>query len=1020
VTFDAWRYDGETLRRHLLRDVAKGLKDDKALPRWFRVARRLEELDVDRQQTSFRVRPSVGGLAIALFQALVVAAGILVAFQLSPVKESLDAQDPKRGVLLSLVLGLITFAGTLAGQVMRPSPMARTRRRTEDPERFHEIFRDLVRAVRRDRVVVAVDNLDRCAPEVALELLSTIKTYLEPAADQARNGGAAWWRWPRVPDTEVMFVLAIDEEALLRHASGGKKADADGSAREFLRKIFTATITVVPLLNEDVRRFALDKLVVLRKGLGLSREEEHQLATLLDASLRRTPRQVLQFLNNLQLRIALIKAREGGVAPALAEPISDRPLMVAKLALICERWPDRYRKLLAAPQLLDEWHSAVRMPDPNGDFEPDFAAFLRISDTIRAPNLRPFLSVGQAEEERGLVRFGEFRTAVTSGADATIAEILEHAGDDAAGYLARLAAIFAEESQAGSIAAARSVVAVALIEPRLGPANTMAVGLVRNVLDDPRFGSEQDALPAGPFLEAAIQTDAARCEQAIESVIRRLASGVPERALDAARAIARHKGEIAPAGHAELRRQTANRPLLDDLAALDVLARADPRWLSATTAGLILTRLGEEPQLLSGGSGDAVVGLVRTVVRTSDLAGMVGRLVQSLAATADRTVGDVRALARAVTIAGLLKRRAEDLERLMKAWVDAVESLPVESAAAAARMLWPLVENDPASPSSEPIVLVLARDAHGTGFLRNKVPGMDARARFATGRALAAAFVREPGLWEQPGPITLLREIEGDRFQGTGLDVALQWTFAGVPIEQIRELVTEVGIDIAAARTHQELAARVAASGVDPGIALPWGEAAVAASPVPADVARTIAGVLQDAFPPLLPLYAPAVERALSVASRLGTETSRAGTRIGDDIIPRLKELGDAQVILLIIVLAQHGGLLARHQRIAVWRMGLERWLGAPGDPGLWRSSLVDLGGFVGGSGDEHDDVSTLLLDEERRLGDTGKRAEVLVLAAEILGDASPALARRLEQLELSDEADDRRVLALTRGGARG
>jgi GTPase SAR1 family protein len=76
VLFDAWRYDGETLRRHLLRETAGQLAAAGAIGPGFDPEKRLEELVVDRQATRLRIDRSwvnmIPGLAAAVVAFLVL------------------------------------------------------------------------------------------------------------------------------------------------------------------------------------------------------------------------------------------------------------------------------------------------------------------------------------------------------------------------------------------------------------------------------------------------------------------------------------------------------------------------------------------------------------------------------------------------------------------------------------------------------------------------------------------------------------------------------------------------------------------------------------------------------------------------------------------------------------------------------------------------------------------------------------------------------------------------------------
>ncbi len=130
-------------------------------------------------------------------------------------------------------------------QVFGDAQQTTTLKRLDEPDRFADAFRSLLDSATTSRVVVAVDNLDRCRADHALETLGTIKTYLEPVV-QDRDRGA-----------DALFVVAVDVDALRRHLAVrlGEDKGTDG-ADEYLRKFFSATITMRELLDADVRDYA--------------------------------------------------------------------------------------------------------------------------------------------------------------------------------------------------------------------------------------------------------------------------------------------------------------------------------------------------------------------------------------------------------------------------------------------------------------------------------------------------------------------------------------------------------------------------------------------------------------------------------------------------------------------------------------------------------------------------------------------------------------------------------------------
>jgi hypothetical protein len=133
-------------------------------------------------------------------------------------------------------------------------------RKIEEPERFNEKFNELLEAVDTDRVVVAIDNLDRCEPQVVDRVLATIKTYLDPAIRGRGENGLA-----------IVFLIAADDNAIRRHLiareegrrAGNDENDANTPREEsvevyvdeYLRKFFTSTIRLRAALDTEVTSF---------------------------------------------------------------------------------------------------------------------------------------------------------------------------------------------------------------------------------------------------------------------------------------------------------------------------------------------------------------------------------------------------------------------------------------------------------------------------------------------------------------------------------------------------------------------------------------------------------------------------------------------------------------------------------------------------------------------------------------------------------------------------------------------
>jgi predicted KAP-like P-loop ATPase len=68
-----------------------------------------------------------------------------------------------------------------------------------DPERFEDIFKEIIQKIskKHDKIVIIIDNIDRCHKDLAFELLLTIKNFLEQDL--------------------VVFIIPIDEIELKKH-----------------------------------------------------------------------------------------------------------------------------------------------------------------------------------------------------------------------------------------------------------------------------------------------------------------------------------------------------------------------------------------------------------------------------------------------------------------------------------------------------------------------------------------------------------------------------------------------------------------------------------------------------------------------------------------------------------------------------------------------------------------------------------------------------------------------------------
>ncbi len=193
-------------------------------------------------------------------------------------------------------------------------------------EQFEETFKKTLETLMEGgRLIVFVDDLDRCLPEKAIEVLEAIKLFLEVEG--------------------TVFVLGMDPEVIRRGIEGRYAAlfRREGDEREelpirgdvYLQKIVQIPFYLPPLADGDVEAY----IQALVPGTNAMDEVTRKVFAI---GLFPNPRQVKRVLNIFHL------LREIGQARKL--PIS-APLL-AKTVLIQTQWPKLYAMWRQRPTLV--------------------------------------------------------------------------------------------------------------------------------------------------------------------------------------------------------------------------------------------------------------------------------------------------------------------------------------------------------------------------------------------------------------------------------------------------------------------------------------------------------------------------------------------------------------------------------------------------------------------------------------------------------------------------------------------
>ncbi|MHB0923716.1 MAG: Qat anti-phage system ATPase QatA [Bellilinea sp.] len=324
LKFNGWRFQGfEDAKIALLQGIVNGLIDKrpiltKASEKIKSIFRRIDWLKVAKNAT---------GLAFT------VATGIPPIFQIQTAFATLESivRDPTKRPSQDQIDA--AFENTQS--LLKPDESKNV---PDEINEFRKEFDDLLDDAKITRLIVLIDDLDRCLPETAIETLEAIRLFVFTkrtafviAADEAMIEYAVRKHFPDLPNStgpqtyarnylekliQVPFripSLGITETriyvTLLLIGAEFEENDSDfnnliSAARERLKQPWAAQTIDSTLIRETLG----DKAAQATPALNLS----DQISPILANNTRGNPRQIKRFLNALKLRKFTADARGFG------------------------------------------------------------------------------------------------------------------------------------------------------------------------------------------------------------------------------------------------------------------------------------------------------------------------------------------------------------------------------------------------------------------------------------------------------------------------------------------------------------------------------------------------------------------------------------------------------------------------------------------------------------------------------------------------------------------------------------
>lgn len=331
IIYDAWKYSGDSFRRMFLLHLQNELelKPSPEMERFYKAV--TEEI---KPNLILRKR---GILYLVCATAIVLLAIVLVIL--------LGSQDARTWV--TLLLSVITlFSVSLGGNLFYELKVSQTKNVLFAPEQFEECFCQMMEKVLRekawykkkyssaksffckekpkvsnlDKLVIVIDNLDRCDTEVVYSMLTDIKTFLG------------------TEKYDVVFVVPVDDTALKKHLFAKHKEESEPNAEEFLRKFFNVVIRIKPHRSDDLLHYINE----LNKDQKL--EFDPNTLALVANEYAENPRRILQMLNNLTVEQSLYEE----------DFAKQNETLIAVCMILREKYPDVVKDILKNPAALSK------------------------------------------------------------------------------------------------------------------------------------------------------------------------------------------------------------------------------------------------------------------------------------------------------------------------------------------------------------------------------------------------------------------------------------------------------------------------------------------------------------------------------------------------------------------------------------------------------------------------------------------------------------------------------------------
>lgn len=373
VVFDIWKHEGDALRRTFLKEATNQLKKQpKGLLDTFTLDYGVDSPVTRVFKGGLKLNKKIIGIIVAMVLGVIIA-GIIIGLK----------WNQALGTYLSIILGGGTVSAILIcllQQGLTTETTTTTKDRFQDPHEFEEQFKVIRDSTLASKLLIIIDNLDRASHEKAVELLSTVKTFLE--------------------QEKCVFLITCDAKAIEKHLENVYSAylkDEESKrafdTEEFLRKFFNAYLRIPEFIDTEIQTYTEKMLEQTRiKALATS-----EVSYVIVSAFRENPRQIKQFINTLAAHFLLAQKRETSEPPLITPgTITDNVDFLAKYLIVKNYRPEDFQQVLEGKVTHEE----------------KIDTFISSTKPVQVDNMRPFIYFKLSEEELSIPEIREIESAI--------------------------------------------------------------------------------------------------------------------------------------------------------------------------------------------------------------------------------------------------------------------------------------------------------------------------------------------------------------------------------------------------------------------------------------------------------------------------------------------------------------------------------------------------------------------------------------------------------------------------------